>query len=77
MNKWISTKDRLPEVNQFVLVYGNENLPNICVLGEPNKKIKDISPNINKVFYDVDNEWQVGITHWMPLPEPPQDKGVL
>ena len=74
--KWISVKERLPELNQRVLVY----IPrwrNDC--WEVSFRDKDKNGEWYKEFvsdccdtfdsYYNDNE----ITHWMPLPEPPKD----
>ena len=77
MMDWISVKDRLPEKSGEYLVYGphvrtawfaeslREN-PQLEYYGAPNL------PG----FYNGDNEadWvEYGITHWMPLPEPPKE----
>ena len=58
--KWISVKDRLPEENGAYLAY--------------------IDTNIVKVFYVKDDYFSYGYysnrvfpTHWMPLPEPPEN----
>ena len=63
-NEWISVKDRLPQVKEDVLIYDSQH----C--------------NIYKAWYisDIDvwfsNEYLpqfINITHWMPLPKPPQE----
>lgn len=68
MYKWISVKDELPDKNQDVLIYrGNY--------------IEDM---MHVYTYLGNNEWEdeygywsrtddEGITHWMPLPEPPKE----
>ena len=65
MSEWISVDDRLPEYTahagskQFVLVIANSQL------------------GIHEVMY-VNRKWlfstgiEVKVTHWMPLPEPPE-----
>ena len=59
--RWISVKERLPEPYSWVLGFG---------FGETELPIE--------VFYDG-SEWKDSvlggwyITHWMPLPEPPED----
>jgi len=64
-NEWISVKDRLPEHNQFVLCVGTSK--NMAVLR------CDLDMN-NYVFMFPDLKHQVkGVTHWMPLPEPPNE----
>jgi hypothetical protein len=58
--EWISVKDRLPEIGETVIVHGG-------------------------IAYRIEDEWisQTGfangrpimwpVTHWMPMPEPPQE----
>lgn len=61
--EWISVKDRLPEDIINVLIYNPE-----------------LEGGVDVAFYDInENEWcglssyrLIGITHWMPLPEPPK-----
>ena len=72
--QWISVKDRLPEEDVAVLVYGE-------VLNDP--------PDIIGVRrrYNGDQEWkhtwesedgfiysEDDVTHWMPLPAPPKEE---
>ena len=62
--EWISVKDRLPR--NWVKVLGCQ------------ANCEDDAPFI-VYFNPVDNEWRneaairVLITHWMPLPKPPQE----
>lgn len=57
MEKWISVKDRFPETEGRYLTFG-----------EPF--------GISTEYWRHDKEWQSDpyhcITHWQPLPEPPQ-----
>ena len=67
MSEWISVKDRLPEDASDVLILSKEK--ESCV----------------GYYRSSDNEWVMynpccsfhmelhGVTHWMPLPEPPKD----
>lgn len=67
VNKWISVKDRLPEIEKSVLIYypkwdGNE--------------IQVAKLDCDGITFDICGEFNIGtgvITHWMPLPEPPKD----
>lgn len=59
MKSWISVKKKLPEENVDVLVYYN------------NKKIAVDFFYISG-FYDETE--QTKVTHWMPLPNPPEGK---
>ena len=73
--KWIPVTERLPENNKPVLVY----CTNITIQGG---KIVHIGSLDCKQFWFLRTqpgiasfpvrEWQV--THWMPLPEPPQEE---
>ncbi len=59
--KWISVKDRLPENNVEVLTYGKSDI--------------EIENFLNSVFYFHDDGCDfpdMTITHWMPLPKPPE-----
>jgi hypothetical protein len=55
--EWISVEDRLPE-NERVLVY----IPQRDFL---------IADCVNGVWWEDQLGYVTGITHWMPLPEPP------
>lgn len=67
VNKWISVKDRLPEIGKSVLIYypkwdGDE--------------IQVAKLEGDGMMFDICGEFNIGtgvITHWMPLPEPPKD----
>ena len=58
MSEWISVGDRLPKVGDRVLIF------NGCVY-----EVVKCKEGFNRFGLGVDNA-----THWMPLPEPPQDK---
>ena len=70
-SKWISVKDRLPETRHAVLVYTphHKNIWAASMHEDGNWYIW--SPG-GKVLLDPD--WNGPITHWMPLPEPPEVK---
>ena len=61
-DKWISVENRLPRKHELVLVFINtENYSFIST---------DCLCSSGK-WYDQDTN----VTHWMPLPQPPQVKG--
>ena len=81
MSEWISVKDRLPETDGMYLVSD-------VFYGRPHIKIAyymhDLSENLQfkceeiygSGFVNGDNEgeWvEPDVTHWMPLPEPPEE----
>lgn len=57
--KWISVDDDLPELEQYVLVYGNKRASQAM-------RIDWYSYTCKKWMIHADN------THWMPLPSPPE-----
>lgn len=66
-NEWISVKDRLPEVGKPVLVYRGRclgELMNVYVLLDEGRWEDDYG-----YYGSAEDE---GITHWMPLPQPPK-----
>jgi hypothetical protein len=82
--KWISVKDRLPELDVYVLGF-NKNWPNEY---ENEKETIRTCYMINDSMPGVDEHkdpwWHVEAiayystlsspTHWMPLPEPPEEE---
>ena len=60
--KWISVRDRLPENDDIVLAYTS--------LGYSFNHFLNITENGKKK-----NIWNgcTKVTHWMPLPEPPEN----
>lgn len=68
MSEWISVKDRLPEVRAVVLVYANNK---IYVSGIA--ALNDYGDGLHN-WYCVNDYESIDqdITHWMPLPDPPE-----
>lgn len=75
MCNWISVKDRLPDRGGDYLVYFIPDIfwerPHPSLNGYVDIKQFDI---LRKEFYDSQCWDYLGesITHWMPLPEPPE-----
>lgn len=65
LGEWISVKDRLPEDNTDVLVYHGSLISIYSYMGH-NEWEDDYG-----YFSRTDDD---GITHWMPLPEPPKEE---
>ena len=72
MREWISVKDRLPKTDEYVLV---------TVSGHPHKNITLVRA-YELAEFNVDEGWILEmypewenptITHWMPLPSPPEE----
>ncbi len=66
-NKWISVKDRLPELGMIVLCIDNKKWQSVCFYG-------NYSVDENHKFYkhDLDYYFELeDVTHWQPLPKSP------
>ena len=63
---WISVKDKLPDRSGYYLCY------------KPNAGVDGLKIDVHR-WRSIDGDWAgsevgsriIGITHWMPLPEPP------
>ena len=72
--RWIPVTERLPEDGEMVVAIVN---------GEPRKNIRLIGAYQMATYYrgegwivELFPEWmEADVTHWMPLPEPPEDGG--
>lgn len=64
---WVAVSERLPEINQHVLVLRSS--PNVVTTGYIHKYGHWIWSNLNGSTHKADHIYKV--THWMPLPEPP------
>lgn len=67
MSKWISVKDRLPENYEEVLVRGYEFLP------EYTFEIDGTYIIAEDLWHDFNGCYLSNVTHWQPLPKPPDD----
>ena len=65
-NEWINIKDRLPDMGGYYLCFNNNNLPFIAAfffyVNEKHPCFKNSKGN------------KLNVTHWMPLPDPPESK---
>ena len=67
--EWISVEERLPEENGHYLVY------EVCAHGGM-VSLFEQHLNGRAIWYKYDSEYGdfevTGVTHWMPLPPPPE-----
>lgn len=77
VDRWISVKDRLPNIGESVLVA-------VIINAKLNMPFRtDYTPDIEIGWLEENGEWGLQfscadrheITHWMPLPEPPKGGG--
>ena len=66
MSDWISVEDRLPDSEGYYLVYSP------AYYGV--RGMDYIREAHGFVWYTDENSPTSGNTHWMPLPEPPEDQ---
>ena len=77
--EWISVKDRLPDNKGRYLVYEVWTYGNIIETVSWTPKYNGFEEHLKgkAIWYNYDSEYgdfEVGdVTHWMPLPEPPND----
>lgn len=62
MSEWIRVDDQLPD----------EDIPVLCWVNDGDSCGHEVASHHNSFFTDWTNEL-LPVTHWMPLPEPPQD----
>ena len=63
VQEWISVKDRLPPPNKLVLCWWQS--------GDGEKEHYGFATFQSHGVWYVSNEGMPEVTHWMPLPEPP------
>ena len=72
VGKWISVKDRLPDyMGEVLVIVSGKPHENITLDGA--YEIAEYDP-VEGWILDMWPEWCSGVvTHWMPLPEPPEE----
>lgn len=70
MTEWINVKDRLPDDKEQYLICNESNFGKIDIayyqpIGD---KFSNYEP-----FWQARSHRSTGVTHWMPLPEPPKE----
>lgn len=64
--KWISVKDRMPEIGTVVLGYAKHNPFSAYEV----MLVRNLGNGFEMIRYQ---EYAARITHWMPMPEPPKE----
>lgn len=69
--KWISVKERLPEIDLYVLIFCPKSSIQIASLQR-----RCDSYNLQWILDQPCDEYSADgfVTHWMPLPDFPEDK---
>lgn len=74
MDTWVKCSDKLPKKDGTYLVYAatmNKRKPFIYVAFYDTATRADNSPVSN--WQGIPSVWANAISHWMPLPKPPED----
>ncbi len=66
MSNWISVKDRLPKSRDWYLTYTNGFIAILFFDG--------VEVGGEKIYWLESGDWEGNVTHWAPLPAPPEDK---
>lgn len=81
MGEWISVEDRLPDIDERVLIFGVSIYNGF--IGDTVIAITDMTDNQLFPSLETEKEWRspwqyfftdYKITHWMHLPEPPKEE---
>ena len=70
MQGWIKCSERMPEIGVKVLCFPKGDEPIHATFGG-NYWRQDVSWCVSNDF--IDNTIVTDVTHWQPLPEPPQE----
>lgn len=83
MNNWIRIEDGLPEINEPLMGYNDENIREVFIENHQATVLAyDPKLGVFKARLYKGNRWSeissisvngiVNVTHWMPLPPPPK-----
>lgn len=65
MNEWISTKEELPKISsKYIVCVKNKNGFSFSIFADWSCEMK--------AWFGELGEIKNAVTHWMPLPEPPE-----
>lgn len=71
--KWISVKDRLPEIGQEVIVYCPSCKRKVTALCRLIRYEEAVNFYWDNSYGGSNIHVQDAVTHWMPLPEAPKE----
>jgi len=71
--KWISVEDRLPEAKLAVLAYGRRHIRKTEITELPAQHVA-YTRGEDEGWFTWDCGDYVYVSHWMPLPEPPEEE---
>lgn len=78
MSEWISVKDRLPESDSKYMVWYKGEL-DICEFNTDSQTFGYTYDDYDEMYSHLvcwDDGMDKYVTHWMPLPEPPESEGI-
>lgn len=84
MSDWISVKDRLPDYYDWVLISCTDEVnhslryvPSVGIYRDGVWATKESDEYFNHCervqAHNMESAFQMKVTHWMPLPDPPRD----
>lgn len=75
IQKWIPVTERLPESKTKILVYGGNDLIWVNGVNKPMPCVyTGYMRGLDEGWFTWDEQkYIVGVTNWMPLPEPPKE----
>lgn len=74
--KWVKVEDALPEIAEWVLAWGQVySESNQCKIPFKQYVVQryQIERHSNDWVTDSCADYNIEVTHWMPLPTPPKD----
>ena len=73
MSEWISVKDRLPNYDTWVIGYTHDQFGSHVEYVDYQTNENRVSTKKAICWWEDTDGCQIEVTHWMPLPEPPEE----